>query len=191
MENKKHTYIYVRREDFLLYQEKYGHSRLDRWNRILPYPSGKGMMFAYNSGRIYEEELFDGIETDYSLEKRGNDYLIIFNTNSGNEYRFDILNEPNTKIYDLAFSDSENDTGDEDKYMGLTDRNESKEVFAKLSWILKDITPKIDVNEYCIGATDNDKKNRIYLYMMRFVKGWEKRDTKKYPLGWALYFTLK
>ena len=190
MENKKHTYIYVRREDYLRYYEKYGHARLDRWNRIIP-PETKGMMFAYNSGRIYEEELFDGIETDYSFEEIGDNYKILFTTNSGNEYRFDLLNEPKTKIYDLAFSDSSNKIEDEKKYLALTHRNESKEVFAKLSWILKDITPKIDVDEYCIGATGIPEKDNIYLYMIRFVKGWEKRDTKKYPLGWALYFTLK
>ena len=56
--------------------------------------------------------------------------------------------------------------------------------------ILKDINNKLNVDEYCIGATDNESKNHIYEYMMRFISGWEKRETDQYDLGWAIYFKL-
>jgi len=184
----KHTYIYVKQEHYLLYQEKYGHTRLDKWNRILP-PASLNNVFSVAYNKIYEE-IFEGIETQYTLTKNNNNYLILFRTNKSNKYRFDLLSEPNTKIYDLAFSDSSNDLDDVNKYEELTDRKESIEVLSRLSWILKDVTLKINVDEYCIGATGIQGKDNIYLYMMRFASNWEKRYTKKYPLGWALYFTI-
>ena len=186
----KHKHIPVKINDFLIYQEKYGHNRLDKWHRIQPYPNVKSSFLSNISGKIFEEEIFDGIETKYTIQKVGNNYLILFKTNKGNEYRFDLINEPNTKIYDLAFSISSNSLNNEEEYLKLTSEGESKEVFAKLVWILKDITPKIDVSEYCIGATGINTKDRIYQYMMKFVSGWERRDTNKYDLGWALYFKL-
>jgi hypothetical protein len=66
--------------------------------------------------------------------------------------------------------------------------NESIEVFSRLSWILKHID--LDVDEYCIGATGDKKKDSIYEYMMRFVNSWTKRECENYKLGWALYFNI-
>lgn len=186
---KKHVHLYVNIKDYQLYQEKYRHDRLDKWYRIQPPPS-KGKMFAMCSDRIYEEEIFDGTKSEYTIDINGNNYLILFKTNSGSEYRFDIFNEPNTKIYHLAFSDSNSDISNISSYENPTNRNESKEIFSRLSWILKDISKKIDVDEFCIGFTNDTKKDNIYQYMMRFVSEWEKRETNDYPIGWALYFKL-
>ena len=184
----KHTYIQVKLEDFLLYQEKYGHDRLDKWYRIST-PSKQKLIHKIFNGwdSIYEEEIFNGIETIYQISNIDDSYLLKFNSNSGEEYRFDLLKEPNTNIYHLGFSLSEVASSD---YSNLTNKNESIDVFNRLIWILKDITPKLNIDEYCIGATNNPKKDRIYEYMMKFVSGWEKRPTDQYDLGWALYFKI-
>jgi hypothetical protein len=59
----------------------------------------------------------------------------------------------------------------------------------RLIWILKDFSANKDI-EYCIGATGNLKKDRIYEYILKYVSSWEKRDSDQYELGWALYFKI-
>lgn len=179
-----HTYIKVKLEDYNKFYEKYNHARLDRWYRITPNISNLPKFLHTN------EEILEGRETEYELIKNNpNEYLIKFKSKSDNEYRFDLLKEPNTKIYHLAFSESSKDINDE-SYENLTQRGESIDVFSKLVWILKDINSKINIDEYCIGATNDKKKNSIYEYLMKFVSGWEKRETDQYKLGWAIYFKL-
>jgi len=90
-------------------------------------------------------------------------------------------------LYHIGFSLSNRTHVD---YEDTTDLEESKEVFSKVIYILKDFDNKIGNPEYCIGATGNSKKDRIYEYMMKYIKGWEKRDTSSYDLGWGLFFRL-
>ena len=183
----KFTYLYVTLESYNDYITKYGSNRLDKWIKILP-PSSKS--FVLNNYSDYILEAFEGIETSYEFSEVDRGYLIIFKCKSGYEYRFDIFKEPNTKIYDLAFSDSSNDTTD-DNYESLTQRNESIELLSGLVWILKDIDSKLDVSEWCIGSTNLQSKDNMYEYLMKFAKKWDKRYTNKYPpLNWALYFTI-
>ena len=179
-----HKYILVRMPEYLIYQEKYGHVRLDRSTKIWSAPKNK--IF----GSINEEEIFDGIETKYSTNKQGNNYLVEFKTNSNTEYRFDLLNEPNTKVYHLAFSLFSNVLSDETEYHRQTNKGESLEVINRLIYILKELDKKLDVDQYCIGATGNDKKDHIYEYLMRFITGWEKKETDQYQNGWGIYFKL-
>jgi hypothetical protein len=180
----KHTYLYVKSEHYQKYIENVGSNRLDKWIKILPPPS-KATLF----GAI--QEAFEGIETDYNIIQNGNNYLIKFKTNSGTEYRFDIWNEPNTTIYDLAFSLAKNEPNDINKYEELTDKKESIELLSRLVWILKDVKPKLNVSEFCIGATNLTSKDNIYKNLMKFAKSWQKKYTKKYtPSNWALYFKL-
>lgn len=174
--------ILVKYEDYKSYVEIHKSPYLDKKNKYRIWSKSKD--FILNGFEEINEEIFNGTETDYNLTKNGDNYLIIFNTKSGNEYRFDIIKEPNTKIYHLAFSLSKSSEFDYEK---MTDMNESIEVFSRLVWILKDAN--LDVEEYCIGATGT-KKDKIYEYMMRFVKSWDKRENKHYKLGWALYFKL-
>lgn len=183
----KFTYLHVTLESYNDYINKFGSNRLDKWFKILP-PSSK--FFVLNNYNDYILEAFEGQETNYELSEVNSGYLIIFKCKSGYEYRFDIIREPDTKIYDLAFSDSSNDMSDV-SYDNLTDRNESKELLSRLVWILKDVNGKLDVSEWCIGATNLQSKNNIYEYLMKFTNSWEKRFTNKYPpLNWAIYFTL-
>lgn len=135
----KHNYIQVKFEDYLSYQKKYGHNKLDKWNRIW-FPSKDKIISERVFNKIYEEEIFKGLETKYELKTTKTGYLILFKTDFGNEYRFDLFNEPNTNIYDLGFSLS---GSSEKEYELLTDKKESLEVFNRLIWILKDITKKI------------------------------------------------
>jgi hypothetical protein len=180
-------YLYVTLESYNKYINEFGTNRLDKWIKILPPPSKSFILNNYNDFIL---EAFEGIETEYELSEVESGYLIIFKCKSGYEYRFDIIKEPNTKIYDLAFSDSSNNM-DDVSYENLTDRNESKELLSRLVWILKDVDVKLDVDEWCIGATNLESKNNIYQYLMKFTSYWEKRTTSKYPpSNWALYFTL-
>ena len=115
----------------------------------------------------------------------------MFKTKSNTEYRFDLWNEPNTDIYDLSFSLSKNDVNDINKYEELTDKKETIELLSRLSWILKDLSLKLNISEFCIGATNLQSKDRIYEYLMKFAKTWHKKFTEKYPpFNWALYFTI-
>mgnify|MGYP001377380110 CR=1 FL=1 len=185
--NKKHLHIRVKIKDYERYFEKYGHARLDRWNRIIPDVNTLPKFIR----KFNEEEIFDGIETPYELIENNNGYLILFKSNSNTEYRFDLLKEPDTDIYHLGFSTSDKKvTDNDDVYSSLTYKGESKEVFAKLVWILKDLVPKLNIHQFCIGATNDEQKNKIYQYMMRLVSGWERKESNQYDLGWALYFTL-
>ena len=77
------------------------------------------------------------------------------------------------------------------KYEELTDKKESIELLSRLVWILKDVKPKLNVSEFCIGATNLTSKDNIYKNLMKFAKSWQKKYTKKYPpSNWALYFEL-
>ena len=85
------------------------------------------------------------------------------------------------------FSDENFKSGE---YERLTDRNESIEVFSRLSFILKNFSKKLANVEFCVGATNNNSKNRLYEYFMIYTKSWEKRNTEHYDFGWALYFKI-
>jgi len=175
--------ILVKYEHYLLYLKENNNSDyLDRENKYRIWTKSKSLIL--NKFKI-NEEIFEGTPTEYNIVQSDNVFIITFKTKSNTEYRFDLLEEPNTKIYHLAFSLKDSD---EENYEKATDLNESIEVFSKLIWILKDI--KINVDEFCIGATGNPKKDKIYEYMMRFVKDWKKRKNNHYPLGWAIYFKI-
>lgn len=176
--------ILVKFNDFILYQEKYNTYYLDKKRNYSIWSPAKSFVL---NGFKPVNEMFDGIKTKYIITNTNDDFQIVFISNSNNEYKFDLKKEPNTNIYHLSFSLKDRD---DKEYEDLTNLNESKEVFAKLSYILQDLNKKLNVDEYCIGATGNIKKDRIYEYMMKFVSNWEKRETKIYELGWALYFKL-
>ena len=186
----KHIYIKVKYQDYLSYYEKYGHNRIDKWYRLQAFDANKTKDICGIVGLVYEEEIFEGIPTDYDIIKNELGYLISFKSKSDIRYRFDLSREPNTNIYHLSFSDFDN-TMTDSSYENLTNRKESIDVFSRLAWILKDVNKKIEVEEYCIGGSYDDRKNVIYEYMMRFVDNWEKRDTIQYKSGWGLYFKIK
>lgn len=172
--------IQVKVNDYKSYLHKYKTNKLDNGN-IIETRGGFPKFFNI------KEEIFNGIECEYKIKSQNSDEcLIIFKSKSGNEYRLDLMREPNTQTWHLAFSLFD---VDRDNYHDLTGKDESFDVFNRLIWILKDITPKLGIGEYCIGATGT-KKDDIYKYMMKSIDGWEKRDTTQYDLGWALYFKL-
>lgn len=177
--------ILVRFDSFMSYQEKFGTPYLDKKNRYRIWSPSKQEVL----NEFYKtNEMFDGIETRYDIKKNGNDYLITFSSNSNNEYRLDLIKDKeDDDIYHIAFSLKYSNKQDYEK---LTDLNESKEVFAKLAYILKNVQKILYIKEYCIGATGDIKKDRIYQNIMRYTSSWEKRDTDAYNLGWALYFTI-
>lgn len=178
--------IKVKLEDFVSYQKENGTYYLDKKNKYSIWSSSK---YRVINGFKPVNELFDGIQTEYdfSPESTNDNMCVIFYTKSKNKYRFDLQKEPNTNIYHLMFT---LDDRTKDNYEELTYIGESKEVLGKLSFILKDISKRYNVSEFCIGATGNEKKDRIYQYMMLYVKSWEKRNIDEYDLGWALYFTI-
>jgi hypothetical protein len=177
--------IKVKFEHFIEFQKKYGTYYIDKKQGYYVCADSKKELLEKHNIIPIINEMLDGTKTDYDLFENDNDYLIIFKTKSKNEYRFDLMKEPSTYIYHLGFSNTNNLS-----YEDITNLNESIEVFSKLSYILKDLNKKLNVSEYCIGATGNLKKDRIYEYFMKYVKSFEKRKTEQYELGWALYFTI-
>ena len=173
--------IKVRLNDFLEYQKKYETYYLDKKYKYRLHCNSKNNLFNVN-------EMFDGIETEfkYSNESIDKKFCVIFNTNSGIKYRFDFI-EKEQNIYHLAFTLDDRDVQNYDE---VTDLDESKEVFGRLAYILKKISNDRNIDEFCIGATGDIKKDKIYKYMMSYVKTWEKRVTDLYDLGWGLYFTI-
>lgn len=175
--------IKVKLEDFINYQKENGTYYLDKKNKYSIWASSKSRVI---NGFKPVNELFDGIQTEYdfSPESTNDNMCVIFYTNSKNKYRFDLQKEPNTNIYHLSFT---LDNRIKDDYENIT---ELGEVLGRLSYILKDISKKYNITEFCIGATGDEKKDRIYKYIMLYVKSWEKRNTNDYDLGWVLYFTI-
>lgn len=174
--------VLVKLEDYIRFVEENKTPYLDRQNGYRLWHNSKDKIL----GRYHElNEVLEGIETDYQKMKSGENWLILFKTKSGNEYRLDLIKEPDHRIYHIDFTlFNRNDS----EYELPTDLGESFEVFSSLSWILKDAN--LDVEEYCIGATGDRRKDSIYNYMMRFVKSWEKRSCDSYAFGWALYFKI-
>ena len=178
--------ILVKVEDYKDYLEKFGTNKIDSKNEI--YTFGSFPPKFYRERNKINEEIFEGTPCNYKIVERLVDKILIkFESKSDNDYRIDLLKEPNVDIWHIGFSEIDNQLGDIEKYERLTDNRESIDVFSRLVWILKDLN--MDV-EYCIGSTGDDKKDRIYEYMMRFVSKWEKKDTDDYNLGWAIYFKI-
>lgn len=172
--------IKVRLEDYKRYISKFKTNKLDNKNQI--YTDGGFPKFLG-----INEEIFEGTPTKYDIVNFDSDKILIkFSTKSQTECRLDLFKEPGTNIWHIGFSLYKNEL--ESGYHNRTNKNEAIEVFSKLIWILQDL--KLDVDEYCIGATGDSSKDATYKYMMRFVSEWEKRDTNQYNLGWALYFKI-
>jgi hypothetical protein len=183
----KYTNIRVRFEDFISFQEKNGSYYLDKKNGYSIYSPSKSKILSLRFDSI-NEEIFEGTETIYSVSKDKNGYILLFKTIQNNEYRIDLINDKDDKdLYHIAFTLSNRDNYN---YENETRLDESNEVFSRVIYILKDFDNKIGNPEYCIGATGNMKKDRIYEYMMKYIKGWEKRNTDSYHLGWGLFFRL-
>jgi len=179
--------ILVKLEHFIEYQNKYNTTYLDKKNGYRIWSRTKNNILE-KIGIKPINEVLDGTETTYDIfkDEYGN-FKLLFDTKSENRYRFDLQHEKNTNIYHLMFSDENFKSGE---YERLTDRNESIEVFSRLSFILKNFSKKLANVEFCVGATNNNSKNRLYEYFMIYTKSWEKRNTEHYDFGWALYFKI-
>lgn len=170
--------ILVKINDYKKYLET-GTNRLDKKNKI--YTNSQFPNFLNISEKIFEPK-----ENKYNIVKNNEDHILIkFKTKNDNEYRLDLLKEPNSEIYHIAFSLFDRNLDND--YHLKTDLKEPIDVISGLVWILKDL--KKDV-EYCIGSTGDDIKDNIYQYLMKYVSDWEKRKTKQYDLGWAIYFKI-
>jgi hypothetical protein len=174
----------VKREHYYEYVKEHGTNKLDRYNRIWT-PEKSFILSNFGESELTTEIFENGYETDYTIDEEDGNYKFIFKTNSGEEYRLDLRKD--VDCYHIAFSLSKNELTSVDSYEKLTDRKESLEVLNRIIFILKNID--FDT-EYCIGATGDDSKDKIYEYMLKNVSKWEKRDTDRYPNGWGLYFTI-
>jgi hypothetical protein len=172
--------IYLNVDDYESYISKNGHNRIDK-NFIFDNVQSNLPNFLN-----LKEEIFEGIPNDYVIIIDETDKKFIkFKSKSHIEYRLDILKEPSSDIWHIAFSEFSKSFDDD--YEEQTNRGESIDVFSRISWILKDL--KMDV-EFCIGPSSDQRKNNIYQFMMKFVSKWEKRYTDYYDGGWGLFFKI-
>jgi len=179
--------ILVKLEHFIKYQTKYNTTYLDKKNKYRIWSRTKNNILEKLKDHNLINEMLDGTKTNYNAFKdENNNFKLIFNTKN-NKYRFDLQYEKNTNIYHLMFSENDFKNGEYEK---LTNKKESIQVFSRLSYILKDFSKGLKNIEFCIGATGDNAKNRLYEYFMIYTKSWEKRNTNQYDLGWALYFKI-
>ena len=178
--------ILVKIDDDKRYIKRYNTDKLDNYNRI--YSVGSFPPKFVRQYLSINEEVFEGTPTEYNIESKTEDNIIIkFNSKLDTKYRLDLIMEPETQIWHIGFSEWNKELNNTNDYENLTNKNEAIDVFSRLIWILKDLNMNV---EYCIGSSADSRKNNIYEYMMRFVSNWEKRNTEQYTLGWAIYFNL-
>lgn len=175
--------IYVNIEDYKRYTDKYGNNRIDK-NYIIETTDSVIPKFI----RKIQEEIFEGIPNNYILiEDYPNKKLIKFASKSNIYYRLDILKELNSDIWHIAFSEFDKELVNDSGYEIQTNRGESIDVFSRIIWILKDINMNV---EYCIGSSSDGRKNNIYMFMMKFVSNWERRENTEYDGGWGIFFRI-
>lgn len=180
-------YLYTKNKH---YQEFIKENNSDRLSKNLKiFTTSKDKLLNIN-------EIFDRIlETEYEIIPN-TDFEIIFNTDNKFEYRLNLIpiyELGKGKVYHIAFTDSENKLGDLN-YEKLLNRNEMIEVLNRISFIMNDLLNKdIIENNFCIGGTDLELKNKIYKYFLKVVvgeDGFKKQNTKEYDSGWGLFFKI-
>lgn len=82
--------ILVQYNDFIKYQENYHTTYLDIKHKYRIWSKSKTSVLN-NFNTI--NEIFDGIETEYSIINTNGNYKILFNTKSGTGYCFDLFKE--------------------------------------------------------------------------------------------------
>jgi hypothetical protein len=183
----RHKYINVKYSDYTSYVDMYGTDKIDKWHRVYPHNSKSSSIV--NISGLLQEYVFEPVPTDYDTTRSGDNFLFTFYSKRGNGYRLDLIREPDTTIYHVAFSDASNHIGSID-YEIPTNKGEAFDVISRISWILGDICDVVDASEYCVGGTGDTRKDAMYKYMMKYAKTFDVRKTDHYESGWALYFTM-
>ena len=201
-------YLYSKSEHYNIFILSNKSNRLSKGLKVLPYESKISNLL--KKSYSVNEEIFDrSIDTKYELINVKNNFKkIIFKSNSNTEYRLDIfeIEERKDMVSHISFAlndekfDSipKNDIEFQEyeaEYQKLTNKNEMIEVLNRIHFILSDlIDTKIINNNFCIGGTKLEEKNKIYQYLLKVIageNGFKKLDTDVYPeIGWGLYFTL-
>lgn len=201
-------YLYSKYEHYNIFILSNKSNRLSKGLKVLPYESKISNLL--KKSYSVNEEIFDrSIDTKYELINVKNNFKkIIFKSNSNTEYRLDIfeIEERKDMVSHISFAlndekfDSipKNDIEFQEyeaEYQKLTNKNEMIEVLNRIHFILSDlIDTKIINNNFCIGGTKLEEKNKIYQYLLKVIageNGFKKLDTDVYPeIGWGLYFTL-
>ena len=172
--------------------------RLSKWLKILPDSSKDNLLKNYlNIDVIQEEILNKPIPNTYKLEvKNSIKKKVLFYSNSNNLYSLDVFTlQENIGIYNhISFTIGDSDNVKDIDYENLTDKNEMLDLMGRIQFILQDLINKnIITNNFCIGGTDLEKKNKIYYYLLKVIvgeDGFKKVNTTIYPkTGWGLYFS--
>lgn len=189
-------YLHTKQEHYRLFVEKYKTDRLKKNLKI--FTTSKDKLLIEHG--IINEIFNNPINTKYDVFKAGNDFKIIFSTNSNTKYRIDIIpiSEINGFVNHISFSLSENEL-DKNDYEKLTNKNEMSEILNRIHFILNDLVKtKVIINYFCIGASEIEGKNKIYEYFLKVVvgeNGFDKLHTDVYKnendnLNWCLYFKI-
>lgn len=188
-------YLQTRNEHYNRFIKENGTDRLSKNLKIYTASKDKLVEIIFNKENI--NEMYDRVlKTEYKLyTTNSNQHKVIFNTNSGNEYRLDIVPKYELgkgNVWHLAFTDSKIEN--EEDYDKLLQKNEMIEILNRISYILKDLLEKnIIENNFCIGGTELTEKNNIYEYFLKVMvgkDGFTKETTNLYSVGWGLYFSV-
>ena len=188
---------YKHYKKFLL--ENNNSDRLSKWLKILPDSSKYNLLKNYLNIDIIQEEILNKpIPNKYKLEiKNIIKKKILFYSNNSNLYSLDIFTlQENIGIYNhISFTIGDSDNVKDIDYENLTDKNEMLDLMGRIRFILQDLINKnIITNNFCIGGTDLEKKNKIYYYLLKVIvgeDGFKKINTTIYPkTSWGLYFSI-
>jgi len=166
-------------KQYISLTEKYKTNKLDKNTTIDIY--SKFNENHYIGKKI--NELFDNeLITEYVIDRRISkafknkyDYIFIFKTNSGTEYRLDLLYHEDNKVsytnmYSILFSTSENDPYEveEEQYEEKTNKREMIELMNRLRYIINEWLKIMNFKTitFVIGKSSIEKKNEIYKYLI-------------------------
>lgn len=172
----KTKHLIVSNKTYIDYIKEHKTDRIDKFIKIYTFEKFKEKSIIESFDKLYNDtqykiqnKTFDKKYTNY---QDPNGFQIWFETNSGNEYRIDLvpIKNFNNKIssdfvWSISFTLSKYDINDIN-YEELTGLKEEKEVLMRIG----DILNKIDIPKYfVIGNTILEKKIKIYKNLLLLV----------------------
>jgi len=171
----KHLQLLASHKTLENYLKEHSNLKLDKFINLYTYPEFQRYIIESfdklytNTEFIINEYAFGN---EYSNYYDGKGYQIFFKTNSGIEYRIDLMPVVNYNdkiksdfVWNISFTLSEHDIKSED-YEKLTELHEEKEVLIRIG----DILNRLNINKnFVIGQTIDPRKINLYQNILLYV----------------------